>query len=76
MQPLRCWSCGKAIHREMAEFKTCLKAGIAPAAALDKVGLVRYCCRRFPITAVYPPLMLTIQVEKLTEESPRSPESN
>jgi DNA-directed RNA polymerase subunit N (RpoN/RPB10) len=81
MQPLRCWTCGKSLHRQTAEFKACVKSGMPPAQALDHLGLLRYCCRCFPITAVSTPAMLLSVPEdapsgaRLTQESRASPTS-
>ena len=70
MQPLRCWSCGKAVHQQITDFKTCVKSGMEPAAALDHVGLKKYCCRRFPITTVFQPALLATRSEEAASRLP------
>ena len=42
--PIRCFSCGKPIAHLWEEYKE-LEAKIGAKAALDKLGIDRYCCR-------------------------------
>lgn len=58
----------------MAEFKTCVQNGMAPIDVLDKVGLQRYCCRRFPITAVRTPKVLQAAPQDVTEDIRTAPQ--
>jgi DNA-directed RNA polymerase subunit N (RpoN/RPB10) len=44
--PIRCFSCGGVIAHKWEEFSELTAAGVEMADALDKVGLMRYCCRR------------------------------
>ena len=44
--PVRCFSCGGVIAPKWEEFSELTAAGVEMAEALDKVGLMRYCCRR------------------------------
>ena len=50
MQPLRCWTCGRSLHAAMVEFTAATRRGVEPARALDEAHLLRYCCRRFPLS--------------------------
>jgi len=50
MHPLRCWTCGRSLHAAMAEFPAATRRGVKPAQALDEAHLMRYCCRRFPLS--------------------------
>ena len=50
MHPLRCWTCGRSLHAAMAEFPAATRRGVEPARALDEAHLLRYCCRRFPLS--------------------------
>ncbi|RMD58468.1 DNA-directed RNA polymerase subunit N [Candidatus Woesearchaeota archaeon] len=43
--PIRCWSCGKPIAHLWEEYKKKVESGEEPKAALDELGLDRYCCR-------------------------------
>ena len=43
--PVRCYSCGKPIAHLWEEFKEKADNGEDRKKVLDKLGLVRYCCR-------------------------------
>lgn len=45
MIPLRCWSCGKPIGHLWEEFNEKVDNGEDRKKVLDKLGLIRYCCR-------------------------------
>lgn len=40
------------MHDAIREFPKLTAAGLAPDESLDRLQLHRYCCRRFPLTAV------------------------
>ena len=44
--PVRCFSCGGVVAHKWEEFNELVAAGSEVSAALDQVGLMRYCCRR------------------------------
>lgn len=50
--PIRCFTCGKVIGDKWEEYRKMVEAGESPAAALDKLGIKRYCCRRMFISHV------------------------
>ena len=43
--PVRCFTCGSVIGDKYEEYADLLKKN-KPAAALDKLEIKRYCCRR------------------------------
>lgn len=45
MIPIRCFTCGKPIGHLWADYQKEIKKGTSPKAALDKLGVERYCCR-------------------------------
>ena len=60
--PIRCFSCGAVIAHKWEEFNELTISGIEMADALDKVGLMRYCCRR----------MYVGHIDLITEAAPFS----
>jgi DNA-directed RNA polymerase I, II, and III subunit RPABC5 len=44
--PIRCFSCAKVIADKWELYNQLIKEGNTEKEALDKVGLIRYCCRR------------------------------
>jgi len=50
--PVRCFTCGNVISDRYGEFQEAIKRGDDPAAALDALGMKRYCCRRMLLTTV------------------------
>ncbi|RJU80396.1 MAG: DNA-directed RNA polymerase subunit N [Candidatus Poseidoniales archaeon] len=60
--PVRCFSCGGVIAHKWEEFTELTISGIEMADALDKVGLMRYCCRR----------MYVGHIDLITEAAPFS----
>ncbi|KAM3280693.1 DNA-directed RNA polymerase subunit 10-like protein [Capsicum chacoense] len=50
--PIRCFTCGKVIGNKWNEYLELLLAGYEEKEALNKLGLVRYCCRRMLTTHV------------------------
>ena len=70
MQPLRCWTCGRSLHRALKDFPLLTSRGMTPEAALNHLGLVRYCCRRFPLADhSYAPALETTPEEDGSSES-------
>mgnify|MGYP003336435098 CR=1 FL=1 len=67
MTPLKCWSCGKAVHEEIVKFKALVQSGMKPNEALDQLKLRRVCCRRFPIIALQEAHLLHQHVTKTDE---------
>lgn len=43
--PIRCWSCGKPIAHLWEDFQIKVEKTEDKKAALDEIGLERYCCR-------------------------------
>ncbi len=43
--PVRCWSCGKPIAHLWETFKEKADAGEDKKKTMDKLGMLRYCCR-------------------------------
>ncbi|MEM2174744.1 MAG: DNA-directed RNA polymerase subunit N [Candidatus Micrarchaeia archaeon] len=50
MPPIRCFTCGALIGDKFEEFYKKISAGKKPGAALDELGIKRYCCRRMLLT--------------------------
>ncbi|XP_059276748.1 putative late blight resistance protein homolog R1A-3 [Lycium ferocissimum] len=50
--PVRCFTCGKVIGNKWDQYHELLQAGYKEKAALDALGVVRYCCRRMLTTHV------------------------
>lgn len=48
--PVRCFSCGRMIANKWAPYTELLKNGYTVAEALEKLGIMRFCCRRMFIT--------------------------
>lgn len=46
MIPVRCFTCGKVVGNKLEPFNDLLEKGYTEKEALDKLKLVRYCCRR------------------------------
>ena len=45
MLPVRCYTCGKPLHRPGQLYRDFLARGYTPEEALNSIGLLRYCCR-------------------------------
>jgi DNA-directed RNA polymerase subunit N len=43
--PIRCMSCGKPIAHLWEKYNQLVKEGKSKKAAMDELGLTRYCCR-------------------------------
>ncbi|KAJ1959462.1 DNA-directed RNA polymerase II subunit L [Dispira parvispora] len=50
--PVRCFSCGKVIGNKWNRYLELLHEGNSEGAALDALGLQRFCCRRMVLTHV------------------------
>ncbi|ABW97863.1 rpb10 (nucleomorph) [Hemiselmis andersenii] len=50
--PIRCFTCGKIIGNKWDIYIELLNKNISQSAALDSLGLRRYCCRRMLLTHV------------------------
>ncbi len=50
MFPVRCFTCGAVIAHKWEEYKKLVSEGKSPRAALDELGVERYCCRRMFFT--------------------------
>ncbi|MCY4252324.1 MAG: DNA-directed RNA polymerase subunit N, partial [Thaumarchaeota archaeon] len=50
--PGRCFTGGGVISGRYAGFQEAIRRGDDPAAALDALGMGRYCCRRMLLTTV------------------------
>ena len=50
--PVRCFTCGNLIADKFESYRTEVRAGKDTAAALDSLGIRRYCCRRMMLTTV------------------------
>jgi len=50
--PIRCFTCGKVTGNKWESYQEMLATGMLPCQALDKLGLVKYCCRRMLLTHV------------------------
>ena len=50
--PVRCFTCGKVIGNKYEYYCQLLQANHHEKAALDELGLRRYCCRRMVLTHV------------------------
>ncbi|CAG8641061.1 DNA-directed RNA polymerase I, II, and III subunit RPABC5 [Gigaspora margarita] len=48
--PVRCFSCGKVIGNKWETYQTMLESDYNEGAAMDAIGLRRYCCRRMILT--------------------------
>jgi len=46
MIPVRCFTCGAVVADKYGKYKELVAKGTKQAAALDKLGVERYCCRR------------------------------
>lgn len=44
--PMRCFSCGKVVGNKWDRYLKLIRTNITSKAALDRLGLRRYCCRR------------------------------
>jgi DNA-directed RNA polymerase subunit N len=51
LPPVRCFTCGAVIGHRWKEYEE-LKAKKGAKAALDEMGITRYCCRRMFISTV------------------------
>jgi DNA-directed RNA polymerase I, II, and III subunit RPABC5 len=50
--PVRCFTCGKVIGNKYETYVQMLLEKEKPEAAMNKLGLKRYCCRRMVLTHV------------------------
>ena len=50
--PIRCFSCNKVIANKWERYQEDIKTGMSKKDALDKAGLIRYCCRRMFLSHV------------------------
>lgn len=50
--PVRCFTCGKVVGDKYERYLALLREHSAEGAALDALGLSRYCCRRMLLTHV------------------------
>ncbi|KAL1301788.1 hypothetical protein AAFC00_005983 [Neodothiora populina] len=50
--PIRCFSCGKVVADLWERYLKLLDSGMQDGAAMDELGLTRYCCRRMLMTHV------------------------
>lgn len=50
--PVRCFTCGKVTGNKWEKFKEYVKNGMSKEEALDKLGLLRFCCRTILLTHV------------------------
>ena len=50
--PIRCFTCGKVINHLHKSYTTMVETGTTKKDALDKIGAIRYCCRRMFLTYV------------------------
>ncbi|AFP65698.1 RNA polymerase II subunit (nucleomorph) [Chroomonas mesostigmatica CCMP1168] len=50
--PVRCFACGKVIANKWNIYVDLLNQQFSQSAALDALGLRRYCCRRMLLTHV------------------------
>jgi DNA-directed RNA polymerase I, II, and III subunit RPABC5 len=50
--PIRCFTCGAITGNKWTKYQELLAQNYTPKEALDKCGLVRYCCRRMLLTHV------------------------
>lgn len=48
--PMRCYSCGYPVSKHWLEFKDRVTKGESVKAALDGLGIERYCCRSLFMT--------------------------
>lgn len=52
MIPVRCFTCGSLIGDKYERFLELIDKGVEPKAALDELGLKRYCCRRMILSHI------------------------
>lgn len=45
LPPVRCYTCGKVIGHKWNTYQKLLSSGVSIEDALNRVGLVRYCCK-------------------------------
>jgi DNA-directed RNA polymerase I, II, and III subunit RPABC5 len=50
--PVRCFTCGKVVGNKWDQYLSLLQSDYTEGAALDALGLKRYCCRRMVLTHV------------------------
>lgn len=50
--PVRCFTCGKVIGHLYKTYTLLIEDGISKKDSLDKIGAVRYCCRRMFLTYI------------------------
>lgn len=49
LPPVRCFTCLKVIGNRFERYNDLLLQGLDPSDALDRIGCLRYCCRRMMI---------------------------
>ncbi|EXX54179.1 uncharacterized protein OCT59_027372 [Rhizophagus irregularis] len=50
--PIRCFTCGKVLANKWNHYQTMLESEYSESAALEALGITRYCCRRMLISHV------------------------
>lgn len=50
--PVRCFTCGKVIGHLHKTYTVLIEDGMSRKDSLDKIGAVRYCCRRMFLTYI------------------------
>lgn len=50
--PVRCFTCGKVIGHLHKTYTLLIEEGLSKKESLDKIGAVRYCCRRMFLTYI------------------------
>ena len=52
MFPIRCFTCGAVIGSKYEKYKKLLETGLSKKNALDRLNVMRICCRRMFLTHV------------------------
>ena len=53
MIPVRCWTCGKVVANKWEPYKQLIhEQHLSETAALDRLKVLRYCCRRMLLSHV------------------------
>lgn len=50
--PVRCFTCGKVIGHLHKTYTVLIEEGMSRKDSLDKIGAIRYCCRRMFLTYI------------------------
>jgi DNA-directed RNA polymerase I, II, and III subunit RPABC5 len=50
--PVRCFTCGSVMGNKWDEYSRLIASGMEPGAALEQLGVRRFCCRRMLLTHV------------------------